>query len=373
MMSFAAVYLDHNATAPVRPGAAAAMRAAMEVVGNPSSVHGHGRRARRCVEDAREAVAALVGVSPARVVFTGGGSEANGLALSGLGEGPRLCSAVEHDSVLRWVPVDSHLPVDKWGVLDLEALDRALAGAPGPGLISLMLANNETGVVQPVSEAAALARAAGWRVHCDAVQVPGRLWPLEMNALGVDLMTLSAHKLGGPSGVGALIVREGVTLAPLVRGGGQERGRRAGTENLIGIVGFGAAADAVRDDGPAEAARLKALRDRLESGLRTRVPGAVIHGAEAVRLPNTTCVGLPEGAPAADIQVMRLDLAGVSVGAGSACSSGKVTPSHVLRAMGLDEIAARRAIRISLGWSSTEADVDRVLNCHVWGTEEAPP
>ncbi|WP_184042887.1 cysteine desulfurase family protein [Roseospira visakhapatnamensis] len=355
------VYLDHNATAPLRPGAAEAMRAALAVVGNPSSVHGHGRRARRWIEDAREAVAALLAVPPAWVVFTGGGSEANGLALSGLGDGPRLCSAVEHDSVLRWVPEDGRLPVDALGVIDLEALGRALAKAPGPGLLSLMWANNETGVVQPVAEAAARARAAGWRVHCDAVQGPGRLSPLDMAALGVDLLSLSAHKLGGPAGVGALIVADGVTLAPLVRGGGQERGRRAGTENLVGIAGFGAAAEAVRAGGAAESARLAALRDRLEAGLRASCPVAAIHGAGAARLPNTTCVGLPDTAPTADIQVMRLDLAGVSVGAGSACSSGKVAPSHVLRAMGLTEAAARRALRFSLGWSSTPADVERVL------------
>ncbi len=359
-----AVYLDHNATAPLRPDAAEAMRAALAVVGNPSSVHGHGRRARRWIEDAREAVAALAGVAPAGVVFTGGGSEANALALSGLGASPRLCSAVEHDSVHRWVSPEGHVAVDHEGVLDLDALARALAKATGPGLLSLMLANNETGVLQPVAEATALAHAAGWTVHCDAAQAPGRLWPLTLAALGVDLLTVSAHKLGGPAGVGALLVTGGLTLSPLVRGGGQERGRRAGTENLVGIAGFGAAAAAVCAEGAAEPFRLAALRDRLEAGIRARAPEAVIHGAAVARLPNTTCVGLPETAPAADMQVMRLDLAGVSVGSGSACSSGKVTGSHVLGAMGLAEAAARRAIRVSLGWSTTEADVDRFLE--VW-------
>lgn len=360
-----AVYLDHNATAPLRPDAAEAMRAALAVVGNPSSVHGHGRRARRWIEDAREAVAALAGVAPAGVVFTGGGSEANALALSGLGAGPRLCSAVEHDSVHRWVPFEGHVAVDHEGVLDLEGLARALSEATGPGLLSLMLANNETGVLQPVTEAAALAHAAGWRVHCDAAQAPGRLWPLTLATLGVDLLTLSAHKLGGPTGVGALIVADGLTLSPLVRGGGQERGRRAGTENLVGIAGFGAAAVAVRAEGTAGPARLAVLRDRLEAGIRARVPKAAIHGAAVARLPNTTCVGLPETAPTADMQVMRLDLAGVSVGSGSACSSGKVAASHVLGAMGLAEAAARRAIRVSLGWSTVEADVDRFLEAWV--------
>jgi len=355
------VYLDHNATTPLRPEAAESMRAALAVIGNPSSVHGHGRRARRWVEDAREAVAVLLGVSPSHVVFTGGGSEANALAMSGFGDGLRLCSAIEHDSVLRWVPVENHLPVEDAGRLDLEALQRALVTAPGPGLLSLMLANNETGVLQPVAEAVALARAAGWRVHCDAVQAPGRMWPLGLAALGVDLLTLSAHKLGGPSGVGALIVADGLTLAPLVRGGGQERGRRAGTENLVGIAGFGAAAVAVRAEGAAEPARLAVLRDRLEAEIRALAPRAMIHGDRATRLPNTTCVGLPDTGPTADIQLMRLDLSGISVSAGSACSSGKVAPSHVLRAMGLGEPAARRALRVSLGWSSTEADVTRFL------------
>jgi cysteine desulfurase len=353
-----AAYLDHNASAPLRPEAAEAMRAALDLTGNPSSIHGHGRRVRAVVEDAREAVAALVGVPAAWVVFTAGGSEANALALTGTGPGPRLCPAVEHDSVLRWVPETGRLSVDGDGVLHLEALGRALAHEPpGPGVLSVMRANNETGVLQPVAEAAGLARSAGWRVHCDAVQAPGRLWPFDFGALGVDLMTLSAHKLGGPAGVGALIVADGLTLAPLVRGGGQERGRRAGTENLVGIAGFGAAARAVLAQGRAEAERLGRLRDRLESAMTAACPGAVVHGAGAARLPNTLCVGHP--ALSADMLLMRLDLAGVSVSAGSACSSGKVSPSHVLRAMGLDEAAARRAIRVSLGWSSTEADVDR--------------
>ncbi|MQX36200.1 cysteine desulfurase family protein [Roseospira navarrensis] len=358
-----ALYLDHNATAPLRPAAAEAMRAALTVAGNPSSVHRHGRRARALIEEARESVAALAGVPPAWVVFTGSGSEANALALSGPGPGPRLCSAVEHDSVLRWVPESGRLAVDGHGVLGLEGLRVALDDAEGPGVLSLMRANNETGVLQPVAEAARLARDAGWLLHCDAVQAPGRLWPFDVGSLGADLVTLSAHKLGGPAGVGALIVGDGVTLAPLVRGGGQERGRRAGTENLIGIAGFGAAARAVLEEGADEAARLAGLRDRLEAALVGACPGAVVHGVGGERLPNTTCIAHPS--LAADMLLMRLDLAGVSVSAGSACSSGKVAPSHVLRAMGLDEPAARRAIRISLGWTTTEADIDRMAV--VWG------
>jgi cysteine desulfurase len=360
-----AVYLDHNASTPLRPEAAAAMREALTVTGNPSSVHAHGRRARALIEDAREAVAALVGVTPGRVVFTSGGSESNALALTALGAvtAPRLCSAVEHDSVLAWVPESNRVAVTADGVLDLEALDRALSAAPAPGLLSVMLANNETGAVQPVAEAARLARARGWRVHCDAVQGPGRMLGVSPDDLGVDLMTLSAHKLGGPGGVGALIVADGLTLAPLVRGGGQERGRRAGTEPLVSLAGFGAAARAATESRTTEPARLAALRDRLEAGLHTATPGLVIHGAGADRLPNTTCVGHPR--IAAPTLLMRLDLSGVSVSAGAACSSGKVTPSHVLRAMGLDDAAAGRAVRISLGWSTTGTDVTRCLDAWI--------
>jgi cysteine desulfurase len=369
------VYLDHNATAPLRPEAAEAMRAALGVVGNPSSVHAAGRRARALVEQARADVAALLGAPAAAVVFTSGGSEANALALAGAGgdteRGPRLCSAIEHDSVLRWVPKAGHLPVDGDGVLDLAALERALAEAPEPGVLSLMLANNETGVLQPVTEAARLAHAAGWRVHCDAVQAPGRLWPLAMDDLGADLVTISAHKLGGPAGVGALLVAGDLTLAPLIRGGGQERGRRAGTENLIGIAGFGAAARAVRAEGPAEAARLQGIHARLEEGLLAVRPDAVIHGRAVPRLPNTTCFGLPDRP--ADLTLIRLDRDGLAVGAGSACSSGKVTPSHVLRAMGLDEGAARRALRLSLGWSTTERDIDRALALIAALPRRSPP
>lgn len=340
------------------------MRAALEAAsGNPSSIHGPGRRARALVEAARADVAALLGVAPAAIVFTSGGSEANALALSGLGAGPRLCSAVEHDSVLRWVPAAGHLPVTTDGLLDPVTLQQALAAAPGagpgPGLLSLMAANNETGVLQPVVEAARLAHGAGWRVHCDAVQAPGKVRPLTMAELGVDLLTLSAHKLGGPAGIGALVVAGDLTLAPLIRGGGQERGRRAGTENLLGIAGFGAAARAVAAHGADEAVRLAALRARLEAGLLETHPDAVIHGGSVERLANTTCIGLPDRP--ADIQLIRLDRAGVALGAGSACSSGKVTPSHVLRAMGLDEAAARRALRFSLGWSTTDDDITRAL------------
>lgn len=355
-----AAYLDYNATAPLRPQAIDAVAAALRAGGNPSSVHGLGRAARRIVEDARDRVAALVGAHPVEVVFTSGGTEANALALVGGGMRHLLVSAVEHDSVLRNAPGGSVIPVDGDGVVDLAALDRLLAATPGDGtMVSVMLANNETGVIQPVADVARLARARGARVHCDAVQAAGKI-AIDLAALGVDMLTLSAHKIGGPQGVGALILRDGVALAPLVQGGGQERGRRAGTENVPGIAGFGAAAAAaVADLATGMTARVAGLRDRLEDAVQRTAPQAAIHGAKAARLPNTSCIGL--AGVAAETQVMALDLAGVAVSSGSACSSGKVRASHVLGAMGLAQDAAGCAIRVSLGWDSTDADIDRFL------------
>jgi cysteine desulfurase len=359
-------YLDYNATAPVRPAAAAAVAAALEAAGNASSVHAPGRAARRRIEDARERVAALVGAAPANVVFTSGGTEANALALTGSDATRLLVSAVEHDSVLRNAPGATPIPVDRNGVVDLAALDRLLAEPRGETcLVSLMLANNETGVIQPVAEAAAIARAHGARMHCDAVQAAGKI-AVDIAVLGVDMLTLSAHKIGGPQGVGALVLRDGMTLAPLLKGGGQERGRRAGTENLPGIAGFGAAAAAALADLAAGApARIAALRDGLEAALAApaAIQGAVIHGAGAARLPNTSCIGLP--GRSAETQVMALDLAGVAVSSGAACSSGKVRASHVLGAMGLSAADAGCAIRVSLGWASTQDDVDRFVAA--WG------
>ena len=352
-----AAYLDYNASAPVRPAAAAAVAAALEAVGNASSVHAPGRAARRRIEDARERVAALVGAAPAGVVFTSGGTEANALALTGSGATRQLVSAVEHDSVLRNAPGATLIPVDRNGVVDLAALERLLAdGAGETCLVSLMLANNETGVIQPVAEAVGLARAHGARLHCDAVQATGKI-AVDIEALGVDMLTLSAHKIGGPQGVGALVLRDGMTVTPLIRGGGQERGRRAGTENLPGIAGFGAAAAAALADLAAgEPTRIAALRDRLEAAL---APHGTLHGAGAARLPNTSCIGL--AGRSAETQVMALDLAGVAVSSGAACSSGKVRASHVLGAMGLSAADAGCAIRVSLGWASTGEDVDRFI------------
>ena len=355
------VYLDYNATAPVRPAAAAAVAEALVLTGNASSVHGFGRRVRARIEEAREAVAELVGARPEQVVFTSGGTEANNQALARAAGGRTLVSAGEHDSILQAAPEAAQVPLDPEGTIDLTALGDLLSAPPAPALVSIMLANNETGVIQPVAEAARMARAAGAVVHCDAVQAAGKV-PLDFGDLGVDLMSLSAHKLGGPQGVGALVVGAESGFAPLLRGGGQERRRRPGTENVIGIAGFGAAAREAAQD-LAAFAGLGRWRDRLEEGVRALAPAARLFGAGAPRLANTACFALP--GLRAETQIMALDLAGVAVSAGAACSSGKVQPSHVLRAMGADEETADCAIRVSLGWASEAADVEAFLES--WG------
>jgi cysteine desulfurase len=349
-------YLDWNATTPLRPEAAAAITAALARSGNPSSVHRWGRAARAEIERARAAVATLVGARSEQVVFVSGGTEANHLAVLGSGRRRILVSAVEHDSVLQAAGNAERLPVDHDGIVRLEALERRLAEDCGPALISVMLANNETGVIQPATELAAIAHAHGALFHCDAVQAVGKI-PVDMAALGADLLTLSAHKLGGPTGVGALVLAGGLDLSPLLRGGGQERGRRAGTENRPGIVGFAAAASAAAEIAVYD--RVRRLRDGLEAEISTLAPDAVLVGAAAPRLPNTMAVALPGFA--AETQVIGLDLDGVMVSAGAACSSGKVGPSHVLAAMGTAPDIARSTIRVSLGWSTSEAEIDHFL------------
>ena len=355
------VYLDYNATAPIRPEAARAVEQALELTGNPSSVHRFGRLARRSMEDARAAIAALVGARPEQVLVTSGGTEANNLALRGCGRERLLVSAGEHVSVLHAVESPELIPLQPDGRIDLSRLGAILAEGMRPALVSVMLANNETGVIQPLAEVSALARKFGALVHCDAVQAAGKI-PVDMAALGADLLSLSAHKIGGPQGIGALVVSDHVALSPLLRGGGQERGRRAGTENLPGIAGFGAVARLFGETAR-EGDRLAALRDGLERGLRALAPEAMVIGAASARLPNTSCFALP--GLAAETQVIALDLAGIAVSAGSACSSGKVTPSHVLRAMGESEAIAGSAIRVSLGWRSQAGDVERFLRA--WG------
>ena len=365
-------YFDWNATTPLRPEAASALQAALLLGGNPSSVHAEGRAAHRVVEQAREQVAALVAARPADVFFTSSGTEANMLALTPAIEtrnerqprGKLLMSAIEHSSVRAGGRFSSDaiadLSVDADGRVDLAVLKEAVGGSSRP-LVSIMLANNETGVLQPVAEAAAIVHEAGGLLHVDAVQAAGRI-PVEIGALGADIITLSAHKIGGAKGAGALVRRsEDVHIAdPLIRGGGQERGMRAGTENVAGIAAFGAAAVAARESLVAEADRMRSLRDKLEAGLKAIAPQAVIFGSGVDRLPNTTLFAV-EGLKA-ETAVIAFDLEGIAVSSGAACSSGKVQPSHVLAAMGVSPPLLRGAVRVSLGWTTTESDVERFLN-----------
>jgi cysteine desulfurase len=362
------IYLDWNATTPLRAEARAAMAAAWDLCGNPSSVHAEGRQARRLVEAARTSIAAAVGALPRNVILTSGGTEANALALTpGLrrGSGPAMerlaVSAIEHASVLTGGRFSSEavntIGVTSSGVLDLDRLRAALASGP-PALVSVMAANNETGALQPVREAAEIVHAAGGLLHVDAIQAFGKI-PLDINTMNVDLMTLSAHKIGGPKGVGAVILAEGVLgFEPLLRGGGQELGRRAGTENVAGIAGFGAAVKGAMAALDGEAIRLGSLRNRLENGLRV-TPGVIVLAAGVERLPNTTLFGVP--GLKAETAVIGFDLAGIAVSSGSACSSGKVQASHVLEAMGFGPELAQGAVRLSLGWSTSEADVDHTI------------
>jgi cysteine desulfurase len=354
-------YLDWNATAPVRPEAAAAVAAALSATGNPSSVHRAGREARRVLNDARDAVAALVNARADEIAFTSGGTEANALALAGFPGCRILKSAIEHDSVHANAPDAEVICVLADGRVDLDALDRMLAGDPRPALVSVMFANNETGVVQDVAAIAHIAHRYNALYHCDAIQAAGKL-AVDFAALDIDLMTLSAHKLGGPMGSGALVVRGGLALRPSLRGGGQEWRLRAGTENLPGIAGFGAAARAAKGSLAAYADIAK-LRDDAERRLGALAPDAVVFGAEVPRLPNTLCIAMPR--VASSTQVIALDLAGVMVSAGAACSSGKVTRSHVLDAMGVAPALAESAIRISLGWNTTAEDIDQLVDA--WG------
>jgi cysteine desulfurase len=352
-------YLDHNASAPLRPAARAAMLAALEVTGNPSSVHAEGRRARTIIETAREQVAALVGAKPSEVVFTSGATEANNTVMAA-GWKSICISAIEHDSAL--APARAcgakviALPANADGRVELPAVTEALAHAAQAGarvLLSVMIANNETGVIQPVAEAAELAKSLGISLHVDAVQGPGRL-PVDFSTLGADTLTFSGHKLGGPRGVGALVVRDGVNLPALIKGGGQERRRRGGTENVAGIAGFGAAAAEVAREHDVMQ-RVAILRDRLEAGVMAATPDAVIIGRNTLRIGNTSCIALP--GKSAETLVIRMDMEGVAVSAGAACMSGKVGANTVILAMGLGESIARSALRISLGPETNDEDI----------------
>ncbi|MHB0767598.1 cysteine desulfurase family protein [Bradyrhizobium sp. 5.13L] len=362
------VYLDWNATTPLRAEARSAMLAAWDLAGNPSSVHAEGRAARRLVEEARAMLAAAVGALPRNVVFTSAGTEANALALSPGLRGPLggpverlLVSAVEHASVLAGgrFPADKIglIEVTRSGVVDLDHLKMQLKDGP-PALVSIMAANNETGALQPIAEAASIVHAAGGLLHTDAIQALGKI-PFDINSVGADLATFSAHKIGGPKGVGALVMAEGIAgMDPVLRGGGQELNRRAGTENVPGIAGFGAAVKAALQTLPEDVNRMTTLRDRLENGLRG-IAAATIFADDVERLPNTvlfTAAGLK-----AETAVIGFDLEGIAVSSGSACSSGKVQPSHVLSAMGCDPAVAQGAVRLSLGWSTEPEDIKRAL------------
>lgn len=346
------LYLDANATEPLRPAAREAVIAALDLPGNPSSIHADGRAARQLLESARHRIATRFGAQPRDLVFTSGATEANALAVQGLGRGRRvLAGATEHPAVLRAASGIETVPVLPDGRIDLAALEAQLAAGP-PALVCLMAANNETGVFHPLREALEICRRHDALLHVDAVQAAGRV-PVSLRDLGADSLAISAHKLGGPKGIGALLLRPGLDLPAMLPGGGQERGRRGGTEALPAIAGFAAAVEAADE---AQAGRLAALRDAIEAG--AAVP---VIGAGSPRLPNTTCLLLP-GVPA-ETQVIALDLAGIRVSSGSACSSGKVGPSPVLRAMGLEREAAC-AIRVSLPWNAPEETPARFLEAY---------
>jgi cysteine desulfurase len=364
------IYLDHNASTPVRPEVVEAVRDALAgLPANPSSGHRDGQRARAAVERAREQLAALVHAEPGEVVFTSGGTEGDHLALVGAAWAQEArgravaVSAIEHHAVHGAAAVlarggfaVAHLPADADGRVPPGSVD---ALPPGTTVLAVMLANNETGVLQPVAEVARRARARGVRVLCDAVQAAGKV-PLDAAGLGADYLVVSGHKFGGPKGAGALIVRRGAPLEPLFRGTGHEGGRRGGTENVAGIVGLGLAAELAARDLEAASARLLALRQRLEDGLRAALPDLVVHGAGAPRLPNTVNASFP-GARS-DRLLLALDGRGIAVSAGAACASGRVEPSPVLAAMGVPRELAVCALRLSLGWPSTAADVDAAVD-----------
>ena len=363
------IYLDHNATSPLREGVREAVLAALEMCGNPSSVHEEGRAARGLIEAAREKIARLVGARAEDVIFTSGGTEANALALAPQrGDWACYMSGIEHSSVLAGGRFghDSIIPlaVTADGVIDLDKLATALASPQMKGrrpFVSVMAANNETGAIQPVAEASSIVHEAGGLLHSDAVQAAGKV-PIDLASSGADMISLSAHKLGGPKGVGALVLREGITVEPLIKGGGQETRRRAGTENVSGIAGFGVAAELALAE-LSRAVEIGKLRNELEARATAIAPDLVVFSANVSRLPNTSAMAVP--GTKAETLLIGLDLAGVAVSSGSACSSGKVEASHVLKAMGVAPELAQGALRVSLGRDTTKAHIDRFIA--VWG------
>lgn len=357
------IYFDHNATTPIRPAAVEAMTSALSEVGNPSSIHSFGRGARKVVETARKIIGDALDVSSGQVFFNSGATEGNNTILKGFGGKRILVSSVEHPSVIECgVPVD-RIPVTQDGIVDLDEFQRMVT-ATSPALVSVMMVNNETGVIQPIADIARIAKAAGAIVHCDAVQAFGRI-PFTRESLGVDFITLSSHKIGGPMGSGAIVVAPHASLPKLMEGGGQERRSRAGTENVPGIAGFGAAAAAAVADIPSFS-RLSALRDRIETEL-LKSPRVTIYGRKAQRVSNT--ISCTVDGIAGDTLLMAFDIEGIALSSGSACSSGTVKFSHVLKAMGVPERQNCAALRISLGWTTTEKEVELFLT--VWNNLRA--
>ncbi|OFW04677.1 MAG: cysteine desulfurase NifS [Acidobacteria bacterium RIFCSPLOWO2_02_FULL_67_36] len=363
------IYFDHNATTPPAPEVIdeVTSRLAAEF-GNASSIHYFGQRAKAVLDEARSQVAGLIGAEPSEIVFTSGGTEADNFALRGIadvsaGRLHLLASAIEHEAVLNTLKAlgrhgcrTTIIPVDQTGIVRPDALAAVLTDETA--LVSIMHANNEIGTVQPIAELARIAHARGALVHTDAVQSAGKI-PVDVKTLGVDLLSLSAHKFNGPKGAGALWIKRGTRLAAILTGGKHERNRRAGTENVPAIAGFGVAARLARAKLASEGARLAALRNRLEEGILARVPGTAVNGAREPRVPNTTNISF-EGVEAESL-LIALDLEGVAVSTGSACSSGTLEPSHVLRAMGLPTHRTQNSIRMSLGFGNTEAEVDYVV------------
>jgi cysteine desulfurase len=376
MSSGPRTYADYNATAPLRPEAKATIVSALGVTGNPSSVHAEGRKARALVEGAREIVAAAIGACRDDIAFTGGGTEAVSLPLRGAlratSDAVLVASGIEHDAVTSLVTAREEWPVGTDGVVDLGRLRDEVTSLASQGfrpLVSLMLVNNETGVIQPVAEAAEIAHAAGGLIHCDAIQALGKI-NVSIIDLEVDYLSLSAHKIGGPQGVGATYVKAGAPFGAIQTGGGQEFGRRAGTENVAGIAGFAAATEVALRGIPTYQG-LAEHRDRMEQKLRAAAPSLQIHGETGPRVAGVSCFGV-EGLPS-ETQIMGMDLAGFSVSAGSACSSGKVKPSRVLTAMGLGDTAARSAIRASFGWATVWQDFDGLAEAWIRMAARARP
>ena len=365
------IYLDHNATTPVHAAVVDRMAAVLrDEFGNPSSVHHFGQRTKALVDEARSSVAALIGADPTEVVFTAGGTESDNFAIRGAAEATHvsgrhhlIATSIEHEAVVNTFKAlgrrgwrTTLLPVDQSGVVAPDALRAAITD--DTAIVSVMHANNEVGTIQPIAELAQISHEKGALFHTDAVQSTGKI-PVSVKTLGVDLLALSAHKMNGPKGVGALWMRRGVRLVPFVTGGRHERGRRAGTENVAGIVGLGVAATLAADKMAAEATRLSALRDRLERDILRLVPGTAINGGESPRVPNTTNISFER--IEAESLLIALDLEGIAVSTGSACSSGTLEPSHVLKAMGFPAHRTQNSIRFSLGMGNTDVDIDRVL------------